>query len=88
MIENRPATAWLQVERITDGRVDLVEYVPAEIDGWKFRRHEVFADDSWPNMTADEILAFKAQPYCYGQGFIKANAAQIESAERFIQKAN
>lgn len=87
LIKDRPWTAWMQVERISDARVDLIEYVPAELGGWNFRRHEVYENDSWPNMTADQILAFKRQPYCYGAGFSFANEAQIESANHFIAKS-
>lgn len=54
-----PRYSWRQYFVITDERCVVVEMLPALLGGWKFHRIIVQGAESWPDMTADQIVAFK-----------------------------
>ena len=56
-----PRYQWRQYFVITDGRVAVVEMIPALLGGWKFHRVMIQEGDSWPGMTADQIVRFKLE---------------------------
>lgn len=54
-----PRYPWRQYFVITDGRVAIVEMLPALLAGWKFHRVTIQEGDSWPGMSRDQIVRFK-----------------------------
>ena len=51
---------WRQYFVITEGRCVVVEMLRAMLAGWKFHRVHVQAGDYyWPQMTRDQIVAYK-----------------------------
>lgn len=54
-----PGYRWRQYQVITDGRVVIVELLPALLYGWKFHRVTVQSSEDWPNMTRDQIVAYR-----------------------------
>ena len=50
---------WRQYMVITDGCVVVVHMTPALIAGWNFQRKDRQDGDAWPNMTRDQIVAWK-----------------------------
>jgi len=53
-----PGYLWRQYIVITDGRVAIVEMLPALLFGWKFHRVTVQSHDDWGSSTRDSIVAY------------------------------
>jgi hypothetical protein len=53
-----PGYRWRQYSVITDGRVAIVELLPAMLCGWKFHRVTVQSHDDWGDRTRDQIVAY------------------------------
>lgn len=52
--------AWLQYVIVEDGQVTILEMSPT-VFGWNVARIIVQGQADWPNMTAEQIRAFKGQ---------------------------
>lgn len=52
---------WKQILGIADGRVYLFELKPNGNGGWQYERLTVQDKESWPNMDANAIYAWKRQ---------------------------
>lgn len=50
---------WRQYLVITDARVAVVHMEPAILGGWRFQRVDVQGGDSWPGMSAADIVRYK-----------------------------
>lgn len=59
MVREDAKKTWRQYMVITNQRVAIVEMLPAILGGWNFHRETIQGKDDWPNMTRDQIVAYK-----------------------------
>ena len=50
---------WMQLFLVRDSFVRLVDLVPAQLGGWKFRSMEDQGEEFWSGMSEAAIVAFK-----------------------------
>lgn len=51
--------AWKQLAVVMDAQVAWIELVPAYLYGWNVKREWRDVGDSWPDMTWENIVAWK-----------------------------